>query len=280
MKNAMKTISKYMLATLLIAGEVAFCQTAEQTENVVQSLPIEITYNKTTSIIFQTVIESVDRGSRDILAQKAKGVGNVLHVKAGREQFPETNLTVITSDGILHHFTVNYSKEPTALTIDVGRDSGTSELIFPNKLTEADLMKYAEAVAASKRSVHFVAEKEDKIHLALLSIDIKEDVIFFRFMLTNLSNINYDVEFFKFYIHDKARIKRTASQEIELKPIFTYGDDTRIGGKSTTDIVYALRKFTIPESKYMDIEMFEQGGGRNLRLRISNKTIVNARLIK
>ena len=100
-----------------------------------------------------------------------------------------------------------------------------------------------------------------------------------RGLSANHSNIDYDVDLFKFYIRDKARIKRTASQEVEVKPIYVYGNDKKIKGKSTTDLVYVLQKFTIPESKYLNIEMFELNGGRNIDLNIKNKTIVNARLL-
>src|SRR5258708_37621952 len=76
--------------------------TKAESQPVVESHNVEITYNKTSSLIFPTIIKSVDRGSRDVIVQKAKGVGNVLQLKAGKENFPETNLTVITSDGTLH----------------------------------------------------------------------------------------------------------------------------------------------------------------------------------
>src|SRR5258707_10982507 len=89
----------------------AKCQSKIETQNV------EVTYNKTSTIVFAAIIKSVDRGSRDILAQKAKGVENVLQVKAARRDFPQTNLTVITADGVLHHFTVNYADQPVSLTV-------------------------------------------------------------------------------------------------------------------------------------------------------------------
>src|SRR5690349_20948609 len=85
----------------------------------VQSHDIVITYHKTTSMIFPAHIKSVDRGSRDIIARKAFETGNVLQLKANRENFPETNLTVITSDGVLHQFTINYHKDPEKLSLDL-----------------------------------------------------------------------------------------------------------------------------------------------------------------
>jgi hypothetical protein len=75
-------------------------------------------------------------------------------------------------------------------------------------------------------------------------------------------------------------VKRTASQEVDVKPIYVFGDAEKIRGRTSEDVVYALEKFTIPDAKRLHIEMFEKNGGRNLELSIRNKTIVKAKLIK
>ena len=278
----MKTNRIKLTVLLLMVIMRAVSQPSGHPEEVIKTYPVEITFNKTSSIIFPAVIKSVDRGSRDILAQKAKEVGNILQLKAGRENFPETNLTVITGDGILHHFTVTYSNQPASLTIDLSNNEDTpnlTSLIFQTEMTETDMESYSAGIVQSKRAIRFIDEKKYKISLALLGIYIKSDVMFYRFRIRNYSNINYDIDFLKFYIRDKARIKRTASQEVELKPIYVYGNDKVVKGKSETDIVFALEKFTIPDSKQMDVEMFERNGGRHFDLMIKNKTIVNAQLL-
>ena len=279
----MKTKLKIIAGLLLCAIKAAFSQPTEHKDQTIQALPIDVTFNKTTSIIFPAVIKIVDRGSKDILAQKARGVGNVLYLKAAKESFPETNLTVITADGILHHFTVNYAKVPATLTMDIRNSptsSGNSSLVFQNELTESDMENYSRGISKARRYIHFISEGNYKIHLALLGVYVKDDVMFFRLRIANRSNIDYDIDFLKFYVRDKARIKRTASQEIEVKPIFVFGDQTKVRGGSSNDLVYALHKFTIPESKYLDVELFEQNGGRNFNMQIKNKTIVNARLLE
>lgn len=244
---------------------------------------LEITYNKTTSVVFPAVIKSVDRGSRDILAQKAKGVDNVLQLKAARHGFPQTNLTVITSDGLIHEFTVGYVREPSSLIVNLGEGSEESHskplLYFQTDLTETQMENYAEKIVNAKRSVRFAGESDNKIGLSLRGIYIKDNVIFYHFRVSNRSNINYDVQFLRFYIEDKQKVKRTASQEVEVKPVYVYGDAEKVIGQSVEDVVYALEKFTIPDAKRLVIEMFEKNGGRNLNLSIKNKTIVNARLV-
>jgi conjugative transposon TraN protein len=276
----MKTSQISLIALLVLTVCEAFSQPTERKGEVIQTLPIEVTFNKTTSIIFPAVIKSVDRGSKDILAQKAKGVGNVLQLKAGKDSFPETNLTVITADGTLHHFTVSYSTEPVTQTVDISHPAISTSLIFQTELTESDMENYAKGIILAKRTILFNSESQYKVSLALLGIYVKGDVMFYRFKIFNHSHIDYDIDFLKFYIRDKARIKRTASQEIEIKPIYVFGNGETVKGGSSNDLVYALQKFTIPESKHLDIELFEKNGGRHFELVIKNKTIVKARLLE
>lgn len=247
-------------------------------------IPVDITFNKTSSIVFPTLIKSVDRGSRDILAQKTKEVGNVLQLKAARKEFPETNLTVITADGRLHEFIVNYCDEPATLVVDVNENSSHSmqektRMIFATEMTESDLSEYSEGILRSKRISHFRNTSRYKIGLSLLGIYIKNNVIFYRIRIRNRSNINYDIDFLKFYIRDNARIKRMAFQEVESTPLYVYQGVSTVKGMSEAEIVFALEKFTIPESKHLALELFERKGGRHFQLRIKNKEIVNAHLL-
>jgi conjugative transposon TraN protein len=250
----------------------------------VQVHPLEVTYNKTSSLLFPAVIKSVDRGSLDVLAQKAKGVENVLQLKASREDFPETNLTVITADGAIHEFTINYSREPGNLILrigDVQEEPGKlSSMIFKTQITETDLENYSRVISNTKRSVRFIKERKYKIALSLNGIYVKNDVIFYHFRIVNQSNLNYDVDFLRFYIKDQVKAKRTASQEVDVTPIYVYGNNETVKGGTSTDVVYALERFTIPDAKLLTFEMFERNGGRNLKLQVKNKTIVNARLIE
>src|SRR5688500_17986985 len=100
---------------------------------------LEISFNKTTSIVFPFGITSVDRGSRNILAQKVNGVENVLQLKAAQKNFPETNLTVITGDGKLHHFTVNYAERTDKQTVTIAdtREAHGAQLILARESVNA-----------------------------------------------------------------------------------------------------------------------------------------------
>src|ERR1022692_904991 len=83
----------------------------------IEPYPLQVGINKTTNLIFPYEIKSVDRGSRDVLVQKAKGIENVLQVKAAIQNFIATNLSVITADGKLYSFIVHYTNDPPLLNL-------------------------------------------------------------------------------------------------------------------------------------------------------------------
>lgn len=243
---------------------------------------LSICYNKTTSLVFPFAITSVDRGSRDVLAQKAMGVENVLQVKAARKDFVETNLTVITADGKLHHFTVNYSEKPARQTFsiadkDVVREAGL--LLVNDGINAREILRLSETVLSSKVAGKVVCMNRNRMSLTLRAIFINDGVIFYRIQLRNKSAISYDIKSLKFYIRDKRKAKRTSSQEIVAEPVYVFNNADVVAGYGSAEIVFALRKFTIPDGKALHIDLFEANGGRNLSLKIRNSDILKARPI-
>lgn len=241
---------------------------------------LDITYSKTTSLVFPFSIKGVDRGSKDVLTQKAKGVENVLQLKAARRSFPETNVTIITADGNLHHFTVNYSDNPRTLCI-LKNQSKTIErrLIFTDGINDEELSNISKGILSKHTRGSIRKDTKFKLKILLKGIYVKQGIIFYKVQISNKSNLDYDISALRFYVRDKQKVKRTATQEIEVYPVFTTAGAETVKGKSSVDVVYALRKFTIPDAKVLEIDLFEKDGGRNLKLKISNSVILNARTI-
>ena len=107
-------------------------------------------------------------------------------------------------------------------------------------------------------------------------IYIKDDVIYYQIQLDNQSPIDYDIDLLRFYIRDKKKGKRTAIQETELKPLYIAGNTSKVKGNNHNIIVVSLEKFTIPDAKYLTIQIMEKNGGRHLLMKVSNKKIIEA----
>ncbi|MCD9015235.1 conjugative transposon protein TraN [Parachryseolinea silvisoli] len=244
---------------------------------------IDVTMRKTTSIVFPVGIKSGDRGSNDILVQKAKGARNVLKVKAGRKNFQETNLTVITDDGSLHHYLVRFSDQPRKYVFfsdSLEQRAVVHPLVH---LTEANLHvveEISKSIVASNNGRNVTSTRKNQMRLALKGIYIEGQTMFYHLQIVNKSNIPYDIDLLQFIIKDKQNVKRMASQEAIERPVFVYGDPAVVAGKATLDLVYALPKFTIPDAKDLVIQLMESRGGRHLEVRVKNKSIIRAKVIE
>lgn len=236
---------------------------------------LEISTNKTSCLIFPVAIKSIDRGSQHLLTQKATGVENVLLLKAGQTDFEETSLTVITADGSLFQFVINYAAHPTTLRYEI-RPPEIKPVSFTHGLSETNLQQIMRRIRRSPITLRFHDTKKFKLRLALQGVYVHKEFLFCRLQVQNNSNIAYDLESFRMFIRDKSRLKRTAAQELPLQPLFQDGNLTRVPGKSSSEIILAFDTFTIPDAKRLHIELLEHNGGRHLTLIVKNRTIIRA----
>lgn len=236
---------------------------------------LAIAYSKTTNIVFPNSILSVERGSSDVLVQKAKGVENILQIKAAQHDFTETNLTVVTADGQLYSFVLSFDEKKPLLNLVVGQKTSISEHLGSTEIeNEAELKSYAEMAFYEKKKLRNVKDSKYNIKLQLNGLFIHEKVMYYRIKIANNSNVSYDISQLRFFIRDQKKAKRTASQEIEITPFYIYNNTKAVEGKSEVCLVFALPKFTIPDRKYLAIQLMEDQGGRHLELQLKNKKLM------
>lgn len=238
---------------------------------------------KTTHLVFPYPVTYVDLGNSGIIAAKATGADNIVRVKSAGTNFPETNITVLTSNGKLYMFTVNYQHDPKVLSLDMGAAassitaSESGEAILSNSpIGQGNLDAYSKQALA--RGGSSASESANQLSVKCGSVGYKQETLFFPLHIANKSNVTYDVDFVKFYIQDKKVAKRTAEQAIEITPIYVYnGSQKKIDVKGTLEQVFVFKKFTIPEQKQLIIEVYEKGGGRNVKLSLANSDLLKAR---
>lgn len=231
---------------------------------IAQPLSLNITTDKTTSLIFPFPIRHVDRGTKDILAQQVKEADNILLVKAYTKGFPETNLSVVTDDGSVYTFTVNYLQNPAVWVYNLPQNK------------KATIASYANGILDNPKNIKGPKSIASKISTALIGIYTKENVSYLQVDLKNKSSMDYDIDVLGFYIRDNKRSRRTAIQENELKPLYIAGNYKKVKAHQITVFVIAFDRFTIPDTKYMAIQILEKNGGRNLLIKIRNKQIMKA----
>lgn len=238
---------------------------------------LAITETKTTNIIFPKAIVSVDRGTSDILVQKAKGVENILQVKAANNKIAETNVTVVTADGKLSSFLLSYSPEPAVLNISVGKASQTGTITMsPESVNQAEVQSLASSVAASKRKSPRIRDKNSGVSLKIDGIFIHEEILYWRVSIANESIISYSIDQLRFFIIDQKKAKRTATQEIEVSPAYVFNNTEKVAAGDLKTIVFAVPKFTIPDDKILAVQLMEKNGGRHIAIEVKNRHLMRA----
>lgn len=211
----------------------------------------------------------------------------------------------MTADGKFYSFVVNYNETPSVLALNLAGPTNTPE---PDRLEQVSLnnrTQFMNGADAQDGSIQFAGVKAtqsdivyncdrivrhrkrgkrgveaNKMGARLRGLFVKENVLYYRLAIENKSNLNYDIDYVRYFVVDSKTAKLTSRQEIEVRPIYVYNDAiTTVRGHQKIERVYAFQRFTIPNNKQLLIVIGEQGGGRELAFSVQNKDIMKARTL-
>ena len=275
-----------LIAALMTVAQVT-AQTAPETPAEIRPLRIEAGFSKTVHILFPSPVTYIDIGSMDIIAGKADGAGNVVRVKAAVRNFTtETNLTVITEDGGFFSFDVHYAENPAVSTINISApkqttvESGSTQpepaptegrvlLQEVGREKPATVKRVLSDIYRQNRmDMKGVRTKKYGIGVEVLGIYVHNDVIYIHTMISNETNISFEVDARQFIVADRKLAKRTAQQQTPLDILRVCNDPTVVRGHQRQRTVFALQKFTIPDDKVLLLEIIERNGARHQTVEI------------
>lgn len=254
---------------------------------------LEVTFDKTSHVIFPAAIAYVDLGSANIIAGKADGAENVIRVKAAKRDFKgETNMSVITEDGAYYSFNVKYACEPRILNVEmadfihdgeaVNRPNNSMNIYLKELGNDSPMLVRLIMKSIwneNKRRVKHIGSKSFGIQFLLKGIYTHNGLLYFHTEVKNSSNVPFDVDYIIWKIVDKKVAKRTAIQEQVIQPLRTQNFVMNIKGKSSERTIWTMEKFTIPDDKRLVVELAEKNGGRHQTFIIENTDLVRARVI-
>ena len=262
-------------------------------DRMVPPYGLEVTYDKTTHIIFPSAVRYVDLGSPNLVAGKADGAENVIRVKAVVRNFrDETNMSVITESGSFYTFNVKYADEPLLLNIEmkdfihdgskVNRQNNALDIYLKELGSESP--KLVQLINKSihkenKRHVKHIGSKAFGIQYLLRGIYTHNGLLYFHTQVRNQSNVPFEVDFVTFKIVDKKVMKRTAIQEQIVFPLRAYNYATLVAGNKDERTMFTFDKFTIPAGKVLVVELNEKSGGRHQSFTVESEDIVRAKVI-
>jgi hypothetical protein len=240
---------------------------------------IEVCYRKTSVLVFPTGIETADFGSPDILVKTVKKGSNVLKVKAAKEVFEPTNLTVFTNDGKLYNLNVSYSGQPRQqvyLYSDSAAVAGAT--FYPDTLSTGGIALKARFLSKIAHRSIIAKKKNQNLVLLLRQIYVSAGKMYFVFQLYNFSNIPYTMQFVRFFEQDARRQKLTSHSQREMVPVFSANaPGATVHRYQPVTFVAVFNQFTITQHKRFALHIGEAGGDRQQRLVLKGKTILRAK---
>jgi conjugative transposon TraN protein len=254
---------------------------------------LEVTYNKTTHILFPASIKYVDLGNDRIIAGVAGDAENVLRIKAAVENFPEeTNVAVITDNGYYYTFNVKYAAEPDKLNIEmqdflhdgsaVNRPNNSIEVYLKELNNESPQLVQIIMRAIQKnnfRLIKHIGARGFGMQFLLKGIYSYGGMLYFHTEIKNNSSVDYKIDYLTYKIVDKKIVKRTTTQELVLTPVRSFNQVTVVKGRTAESTVFAIPVFTIMDGKVLQVVLHEVGGGRHLTFNLENRDLVRAREI-
>lgn len=170
-------------------------------------------------------------------------------------------------------------REPQSYVIAM--DPGKALLVNSPKVTEADFQGLALRALAQKRQIHDIKSKAYGLTFWVNNIFICGDFIMIDVGLENQSKLALDVDEIRFKLTEKSRLNAHVSQDMELKPLYSFYDQDEVRVTSSWRNFYIFRKFNYPTEKKLMIELSEkQVSGRKISLAVDYQTVLQSRYLQ
>lgn len=227
-----------------------------------------------TDMFFPSDILYCKQGNEAVFA--VEYYNNIIKVYCNSDSIPQSNLFVVDRDLNCYEITLNQG-DAASYSYNFDNDRKYIAHIDVNSF---EMNNFISKLRVKKRNIFSVGVIKNKFEMSLANLYVYQDYMFFVFDIKNFSNIDYDIDFLKCFQRDQKKMKNAIQQEIEINPVYLKDFSSKITGKSENRFILAFRKFTIPDSKIFEIEMFEKEGGRHMQLSILNEYILSAQLLK
>lgn len=203
-------------------------------------------------------------------------VDDILFIQFLEPNVQETNLFVKTVDNKTYNFLLQYHEDPTDLTVRIGasdimKESQSNATSLPVSSSNISQKLLNESGYIKSRNI----SSYKNIKVILNGIYVNSNKMYVLMRIDNNSNINYDVNAFKFYITNSKGIA-TSEQTVDVN-ILNVTPDLKVLPKGKNNIVFMFDKFSVGDDKQLLFELTEKNGDRNISFKILASLVDNAR---
>lgn len=199
----------------------------------------------------------------------------------------ESNLLIINNNGAIFSYIVKYKEVLSRLnyfiplTNSIGNEKPMDDQLTTTKKQEPrfDKSKYYERFCSyllqRKEHIGRLKKRNNGIILTIENIVFDKEELYFVIQIENRSSLDYDLNFLNFSVETRKKGKKKSLQKLYQKPSFKYKLPNKIKEKEGARLVYVLPKFSISNERSLILELNENKGERNVKLKISNDFINN-----
>ncbi len=276
-----------LLATSSVMAQLATFVLPMTNSTIRASYAINVSTKITTHIIFPYDIRYADLGSKEIAGEAVEKAANVFRLKAVNiNPFLETNLTVVTADGRLFSFIINYKERPEAFTYDLTKQFLDGDITKSAKVTSGsqtrladNLNKQGDRAMSSRRKIRHIGFKAQGVSLYLKNVLYKDDVMYLVLGLDNSSRMDYDIDYLHTYITQLKRAgESSATQDVPVDPIKIFdASEVVVGRHDELTKVIAIDRLTLEKDRRLVVQVGEVSGGRQLTIAVGPEELATAR---
>jgi conjugative transposon TraN protein len=238
------------------------------------SASVPVTVNKMTNIIFPEAIQTGVKVSRDVIAQKVRGVENVLELKAVRPGFQPTNLSVYGKDGRLYSFLLQYA-DSGVLNFRVLPLAGAVPVLLSGLPADLVTLRTDGKRLAGKKPFLNVSAQTQGMKLRLAGLYLRDSLEWVVLELSNRSQIPFRPGYARFFVQDRKQVKRKAVQEVAVAPVYS-GMPADVSGRGRVRFALGFNPFTVPGDKRLMVEMAGVDG-RTVVMGVKAKFLLKAK---
>ncbi len=205
-----------------------------------------------------------------------------------------SNLLVISTHGSIFSYILKYSEKLDTLIYFIS-DSGKIgnedpefkeehkdvALISATKAEEvlADKEPYYQNFSSyllrSNRKIGNIQARKENVFLKVENIVFHRDELYFVLKINNRSSIDYDLSLLDISVETRKKGKKKSMQKLVQEPFYRYQVPEKVAKGKVSRFVYVLPKFSIAKDKVVVIDLKEQNGERDIKLKVKRKFINN-----
>lgn len=168
----------------------------------------------------------------------------------------------------------------------VKKENPKSENVKTEKVQKSDKVEEkpkssyqsnADIILKKSDSFSGIGELKNKTFFWLNNLYVVDDKIYMKVTIKNQSNLNYNINNFRFSISNKKpATKNSTVADDEVKAVFNSNNTKVIQGNTQDSFVFVFDKFTLSDKKFLFVEVWEGSGERDLSFKIGGNEILKA----